>query len=341
MTARRITRRNFVIAGSLGGGALLASSMINRETRAREQISGPSNPENALVVARKNGTVADMVSSCVEALGGMESFVPTGSKVVVKVNGSWSNPGANTSPEVVSQVVKMVKSAGPSTITVYDHLIQSPGWSSIASAAMSAGAQALSLGDSQDDYVYKSVPGVKIHSARYAEILDQADVLINVPLLKTHNQGQVTIGLKNHLGSVQDRGKIHTGGDTGLQQGIADLNSAPIIRSKHRLTICDAIDPMVKGGPSRGTHEHYNGIIAGMDPVATDYIGTQIIRRFNPSLAQNPTHIRRATELGLGTDDPNHIEFDEVDLSQPVPEPSLALTAATGMAAMALLRRRP
>jgi len=326
--ARPISRRDFILAGSLGVGALLVARAANRTQRPL--LSGDLGNPGTLVVARRNGNVAEMVDQCLGALGGIGAFVWPGAKVAIKVNASWSNPSANVQPEVVRQVVLQANAAGPSRVTVYDHLIQGGGWGAIASAAQSAGAQASGLGESASQYISKAIPGVGLKSAMVAKVLDEADVLINLPVLKTHSEGEVTIGLKNHMGSVLD------GGGHGLQQGIADINACPTIRGKHRLTICDALSPMVTGGPSSGTHANYNGIIAGTDPVATDYIGTQIIRRYNPGLAQNPAHLTKSAALGLGTNNPAEISFDERNVSQPVPELWVP-GAAVGLAALRAL----
>ena len=295
---------------------------------------------NTTVVARKNGSVAEMVGECVDYLGGIGSFVSPGQNVAIKVNGSWSVSTANTSAEVVRQVCLLVNTAGPSKVTVYDHTIDgSWGWGPIESAATSAGAEAVILGNDDSDYVTKSVPGVGLTSCKVAKVLDQADVLINVPKLKTHSSAKVTVSLKNHLGTVLDRGAIHDGGGHGLSQGIADLNTCGTIRNKHRLNIVDAINPMVKNGPKYGDYSDYSGILAGRDCVATDYIGTQIIRRYNSGVPENPSHITKAAALGLGTNDPGEISFNERDVGAPVPEIPIPYAVA-GLAALAVLAKR-
>jgi uncharacterized protein (DUF362 family) len=185
----------------------------------------------------------------------------------------------------------------------------------------------------------KSFPGLDLKSAQLGRVLDEADVLINAPMLKTHSLAEVTIGLKNHLGTVLSPGQFHPGNSYVVHQRIADLNTCPIIRTKHRLTIVDALSPTVKGGPGHGLHANYNGIIAGIDPVATDYVGTQIMRRYNPDLTPSPRHIEKAAAHGLGTNDPNQIIFDERDVSAHIPEFDLPLTAI-GLAGMAALTRR-
>ena len=191
----------------------------------------------------------------------------------------------------------------------------------------------MATSENANDYVPKVIPGVDLKSAEVAKVLDEADLLINVPILKTHVACGVSIGLKNHVGTVRDCNDIHPNWDI-IHQRIADLNACPTIRTKHRLTIVDAIRPMVTDGPGHGTHVEYNGIVAGADPVATDYVGTQIIRRYNPDLPRNTLHVDRAAALGLGTNDPAQIILDERDTSSPIPEYGMPLALA-GMAALA------
>ncbi len=294
---------------------------------------------DARVVARTNGSPEQMLTECVEALGGISSFISQGDRVAIKVNGSWNNPSANTHPEVVRQVVLLAREAKPSQITVFDHTIERAGWPALARSAEEAGATAVELRGSWSEYMLRDTPGVSLKSIGLAKILDECDALINVPKLKTHSGGHVTISLKNHMGSVLDRGAIHDGGGRGLHQGIADLNACPVIRTKQRLILCDAISPMVKGGPSAGTHAQYSGILGGTDAVALDLIGTQIIQRYNQSLPERPPHIALAADLGLGIGDPSRIRFDEADVGQPIPEASLGYALASA-ASLAILRRR-
>ncbi len=336
MTNHPMSRRDFLLAGSVGGGLVLAGMVGQRK---RPRLPAGLAASGTRVVARRNGTVHEMVGQCVDALGGMGSLVPAGSKVAIKVNGTWGNPAANTNLDVIREVILLVNETSPSSVTIYDHTLPTGGWPSVADAAHSVGAEAVELGDDDDQYVTKPVDGVGLTSVDIAKVLDEADVLINLPVLKTHSEGQVTIGLKNHLGSVRHRRSIHGGGGHGLHQGIADLNACSAIRSKHCLTVVDAIRPMVSGGPEVGKYADYNGIIAGTDPVATDYVGTQIIRTYNSSVPEMPIQIERAAALGLGTNDPNAIAFEGPGNPLPVPELPIGL-AALGLASVLLVRKR-
>jgi hypothetical protein len=123
----------------------------------------------------------------------------------------------------------------------------------------------------------------------------------------------------------------------GITQGIADINTCPAIRNKQSLTIVDAIRPAVDGNHGAPLCVDYNGIVAGTDPVATEYMCLEIVRRYN----QNPNwmlteSIPKAAALGLGTNNLFRIVFEENDVSAPIPELGLPLTIA-GMAGLAAL----
>jgi len=330
---RSISRRRFLLLG-LAGAASAGFATGFFRGHAASDVTAESR--QTLVVSRRNGTPAQMVRASVEGLGGMHRFIQPGERVAIKVNGSWNNPLANVDPEIVKEVVLLVREQEPSEVVVYDHTINRGGWKAIAAAASEAGARAVELRGDSGDYVSRPLAGKGLKSARIARVLDEADALINLAKLKTHSSGQVTISLKNHLGSVLDRGSVHDGGGLGLHQGIADVNTCEEIREKQRLTICDAIRPMVTGGPSNGSYADYDGVLAGTDPVATDHIGTQIIRRYNPKIPEVPQHVARAADLGLGTREPSQIAFDEGDVGVAVPEMGLA----AGLAAVLSLATR-
>jgi uncharacterized protein (DUF362 family) len=333
-----ITRRDFIRASSVGAGTVL--------TGLHGAKQGLASTNGSFVVARRHGTVEEMVGQCVETLGGIERFVPDGAKVVIKPNMSFNDTSRCTSPEVVREIVRLVKSANPAEITVYDHVIEGRrpwvAFKNIASVVEAEGCRALDLHWDKEDYVERDVPGVGLKLTHVARVLDEADVLINMPHLSYWSNS-----LKNHLGSILYRGLEEQdipdmritphGCIAGLEQGIADLNSCPSIRSKHVLSIIDGIHPRVDTG---ATYDDYNGIIAGTDPVATDYIGTMIVKRITPSINPYP-HIQKAAALGLGTNNPFNIAFEENDVSAPIPEFGLPLTLVgmAGLAGMALARR--
>ena len=104
------------------------------------------------------------------------------------------------------------------------------------------------------------------------------NVLINLPVLKDHDGAGVTIALKNMYGVIHNPNKYHP---NGCNPYVADLNMLPEIRSRMRLTICDATTAMYEGGPGYKPEHSWNAntLLVSTDPVALDHTGWQIIER--------------------------------------------------------------
>ena len=172
------------------------------------------------------------------------------------------------------------------------------------------------IGYEQELSTYGSV------GSRLSKILTQrCDVLINVPILKDHEGAGVTIAMKNMYGVIHNPNKYHP---NGCNPYIADLNMLPEIRSKMRLTICDATTACFEGGPGYKPEYSWknNALLVSQDPVALDYTGWQIIERKRAekglktleSIGRAPRYIATAADAQhrLGTNDPKRIAVVEV-----------------------------
>ena len=150
-------------------------------------------------------------------------------------------------------------------------------------------------------------------------LVDQCSKIINLPVLKDHGICGVTLGMKNFFGAIHNPNKYH---DRAGDPYIADLNVLPIIREKTVLTIVDGITGQYEGGPPYMPQWNwpFNGLLFGLDPVALDYTGWQIIERKRaekglPALREaspvrEPTYIATAADKDhrIGTDDPNRMD---------------------------------
>jgi hypothetical protein len=127
-----------------------------------------------------------------------------------------------------------------------------------------------------------------------------AEVIINVPVMKTHILTQVTLSLKNTKGLVFDQIKkrIHK---RGLVEGIVDLNRV----FTPDLVVVDGTIGMEGWGPMRGEPANRRLIVASVDAVAADATCASIMG-FDP---KEIDHIKRAGEEGLGTADLRLIEI--------------------------------
>jgi len=159
--------------------------------------------------------------------------------------------------------------------------------------------------------------------SRLSRILTRStDLFINVPVLKDHDGAGVTIALKNMYGVIHNPNKYHP---NGCDPYVADLNMLPEIRSRMRLTICDATTAMYEGGPAFKPEHSWqcNSLLASQDPVALDATGWRMIERKRAEMdlktleaeQRSPRYIMTAAdrEHRLGNCDPSRIEVVEIN----------------------------
>ena len=158
--------------------------------------------------------------------------------------------------------------------------------------------------------------------SRLSKILTRnCNVLINLPVLKDHDGAGVSIALKNMYGVIHNPNKYHP---NGCNPYIADVNMVPDIRTKMRLTICDATTATYEGGPGYKPQYSWkdNALIVSRDPVALDYVGWQMVERKRAEKGlktleaekRAPLYIATAADAQhrLGTNDPRRIAVVEV-----------------------------
>jgi len=273
-----------------------------------QKAGGQQQP--VVVVAEKDKP-AELVRKAIKALGGMGRFVKKGNRVLIKPNIAFARPpegAATTNPEVVAELVQLCFEAGAKEVIVLDYTLDPARityeMSGIAKAAEAKGARVVYV--SPRDFVPIEVPKGKILSAYDVRVLKQvldADVFINVPIAKTHGSARLTLGMKNLMGIIQDRGAWHRSGD--LHQCIADFVTAV----KPHLTVIDAIRILASGGPKGpGRVEQKDTIIASTDIVAADAYATTLF-----GLTPNDVpHIIKAAELGVGVADLKRVKIVKV-----------------------------
>jgi uncharacterized protein (DUF362 family) len=272
----------------------------------------PSAPPD-LVVAR-GGEPEDLVRQALKALGGMEQFVKPGNVVVVKPNICIASRtyefAATTNPWVVGTLVKMCLEAGASKVMVMDTPYSGTAEaaykkSGIQEQVEAAGGEMAFMPGFK--YVETELPeGKSINKTKINDDVLKADVLINVPIAKTHGEAGLTLSLKNLMGVIQSRQEIHW----DLSQRIADLHT----RIKPNLTVLDAVRVLTQGGPGGGSLswvKKMDTVIAGTDMVAIDTYAANLFFNKQPG---DIVYIARAAEMGLGNGDISSLRIQEVQV---------------------------
>lgn len=107
-----------------------------------------------------------------------------------------------------------------------------------------------------------------------AEKVLEADKIINVPVLKTHNQTKVSLGIKNLKGCINRKSKMF------CHNKDIDLNyTFPHIIEKLpvALTIIDGVFGLAKGPGPTGKAERLNLLAASRDTLAADVVGAALL----------------------------------------------------------------
>lgn len=276
--------------------ALAATKALGAETGTEKEKALPD------VVAVRNGEPVAMFRKGIDAMGGISAFVKPGQSVVVKPNAGWDCPperAANTNPELMAEIVRQCLAAGASKVEVFDHTCNE--WSAsyrnsgIAKAVEDAGGTMVHA-HNESSYEERECPdAVKMKKAKIHKSILNADVFINVPILKNHGGAKMTAIMKNFMGLVWDRQFMHR---NNLPQCIADS----VLYRKPDLNILDAYRIMVSNGP-RGVSENDvrtpKYLILAKDMVMADAMATKII---GYELDQVP-YIGIAEKMGIGTSD--------------------------------------
>lgn len=235
-----------------------------------------STQKKSVVSIVKGTDASSMVEEALSLLGGVTSLIRKGSTVVVKPNAGHPFPpetSINTSPAVVSAVIKELRKAQPKEIILAESsavgcdTLESLEVSGIGKAAEEAGVDRIIDIKREKDLIKIPIRDAvsDITSILLPRFLVEAEHIVSVPILKTHINMVFTNALKNMKGTVQD--KIHFQmHQTNLAAAMMDLWSV----IKADLSIADLIRPAEGFGPEGGLPAEFDCIVAGKDPVAVD-----------------------------------------------------------------------
>jgi len=216
-----------------------------------------------------------------EPLGGISAFVKPGQKVLIKPNllsGKLPEKAVTTHPEIVRQVILLVKQTG-ADIIVGD----SPGLGTSEAVAEKCGIlDVIKETGVRFAPFEESVPVTlqtgTFHHLEVAREALEADVIINLPKLKTHQMMGYTGAVKNLFGLVVGKRKVRLHLQAGTNKAFFALMLLELAeRFKPALTIMDAVIGMEGNGPGSGEPIQLGALLASPHPVALDTIATAMV----------------------------------------------------------------
>ena len=248
-------------------------------------------------------------------LGGMERFIRPGERVLIKPNmlsGKPPEAAVTTHPEVVRAVVLLVQKAGGIPL-----IGDSPGVGLFASVAEKSGMLAVCRETGAELVEFseaREVAGSGIfRRLELASAYLDADRLINLPKLKTHEMMTMTCAVKNLFGAVVGAGKAAWHLKAGANREMFARMLVEISRVRvPDLNIVDGIVAMEGDGPGSGDPRTLGVLLAGIDPVAVDVIAAQIAGIPSKLLYTE----RAAREMGLAASDIAGIQLAGVPVDE-------------------------
>lgn len=237
------------------------------------------------------------LETLLKPLGGISSIVKPGDRVLLKPNlltGARPTKECVTRPELVYCVAKMVIEAGGKPF-----MGDGPAFGSAKGVAEANGYKAI--------LEELNLPVVEFHGKRYQTVSQEfnhlllskeameADVVINLPKVKSHVQLTVTLGVKNLFGCVPGKMKAFWHMEAGKDANRFGQMLVETARAVNpNLTIVDGIIGHEGNGPSGGEPRFLGVLAASQDVFALDLAMLEIL---NVDPAQVPT---AATSIRLG-----------------------------------------
>lgn len=244
----------------------------------------------------KNRPLQDVVEELMDFCG-WQDIVPLNGKVYIKPNLCTEEvekvESANTSPDLIESICRvLLKRTADITIC------ESDGARYLADTAFrNTGLDVVAKRLGVKWVNLSNVEGVSIghkvfdsYSTLLPKELLEADVLINVPVLKTHALTVFTGSVKNLWGCVPRYDRIW------LHKHLDELLSDMVGILKPSINIMDAIICAEGRGPTNGIPRRLDLVLAGTDPVALDAVSMRLVG-LEPRTSK---HIMLAWQKGFG-----------------------------------------
>lgn len=225
--------------------------------------------------------VAEALHLLLEPLGGIERFIKPGQKVLIKPNllaGKSPERAVTTHPEIVRQVIQMVQGAG-AVVTVGD----SPGLGKSESVARKCGiydvvkATGARFAPFEESVPVQFGTGT-FHQLEVSREALEADVIINLPKLKTHQMMGYTGAVKNLFGLVVGMRKVRLHLQAGTDKAFFALMLLELAeRFAPALSIMDAVVAMEGDGPGNGDPVQLGALLASPHALALDTVASTMV----------------------------------------------------------------
>lgn len=246
--------------------------------------------------------VSQGMSEIFAGLGGLNSFIQPGQRVLIKPNmleGLPPKRAVTTHPEVVRAVIREVKRVGGIPLVG-----DSPGTTGTLKAAEKCGIAAVCREEGAELVSFEEtidIPfpdGLTLKKFTLARQVSQVDKIISVAKMKTHTFMGITGATKNLFGLIVGMQKAQFHLRMQARREFAGMTVDLANLEKPVLSIVDGIEGMEGNGPRNGKPVHAGLLIGGTNCFAVDVVMAEVMG-FKPEMSPI---IALALERGLTPD---------------------------------------
>jgi uncharacterized protein (DUF362 family) len=231
-----------------------------------------SNPK-AVKISRAGEDISGIIKEAIDKAG-----LRGKKRIYIKPNLSHPEylPGVVTSPEVMHQVVSLLRDQNSEVIVGESNGINYPCWTAFDKTGMkeaveSAGGTAINLSEDKVVEVKFQTNGPLKQLYLPKTILD-ADAVVDLPLMKTHEFMAYTGALKNLFGCIPSNRRIY------LHPYLPEVFYRLYTVFKPALTIMDARIGIEGNGPTKGKPVKMGLLLTGNDALAVDIVATEVMK---------------------------------------------------------------
>lgn len=242
-----------------------------------------------------------------EARAAAALFRP-GDRIGIKVN-TIGGKAISTRPEVAHALADFLIRGGVAAkdIVIWDRTTRELRDAGYAVNTGRSGVRVYGTDAAGAGYESEPLSHLDVGSLFSRILTESVTASVSLAILKDHGLAGVTAGMKNYFGAIHNPNKYH---DDRCDPFVAQVFDAPPVRSRHRLTVIDALAVQFHRGPSYHARwsAKFGGLVFSLDPVAADVAGWRIVDRLRqeaglPTLeaeGRPPGYLATAEKMGLG-----------------------------------------
>jgi len=287
------------------------------ESKPRKRNPWLWNDQPVVAKGKANGGIRLAIEQTIALMGNLSQVICKGDRVLVKPNFNSPDPfPASTDLAFLQGVIELILGTGAKvtigessggvwrpTGKVFSQL-------SVPDLARRLGVELIAFEDNPNDWVQININGDYLSKVIMPRSAYEADKIVYLPCMKTHNLGAFSGAIKLAFGFVapgQRRG-FHLG---HLQEKLAEAS----LCWQPDLIVMDGRKAFVSGGPAKGQLVEPGLVLASGDLIAIDVEAMKVLMEYRasnkiPANAWELPQVARALKHGLGANEGEYIVVD-------------------------------